>query len=64
MSGTNGDDVTHDVVVVGAGVAGSILAKRLTLAGLRVLVLEAGPGTPAAFDSYSRHVETFYAAAS
>jgi choline dehydrogenase-like flavoprotein len=55
--------VEHDVVVVGAGVAGALVTKRLTTAGLRVLVLEAGPATPGSFDSYTRlHVETFYAA--
>ena len=36
---TNG--LSHDVVIVGAGVAGSLLAKRLTSSGLRVLVIEA-----------------------
>src|SRR5262249_15878536 len=32
-----------DVAIVGAGVAGSVLAERLTAAGKSVLVLEAGP---------------------
>ncbi|MFE0459131.1 GMC family oxidoreductase [Kitasatospora sp. NPDC058965] len=46
----------YDVVVVGAGVAGSLVAKRLGERGLRVLVLEAGdrhPGHRAALDHYS-----------
>lgn len=34
----------HDVVIVGAGVAGALIAKRLGEAGLHVLVLEAGEG--------------------
>ncbi|MGH3829594.1 MAG: GMC family oxidoreductase [Pseudonocardiaceae bacterium] len=55
-------DVTHDVVVVGAGVTGSLIAQRLTTAGLRVLVLEAGPATASTFDGYTQHVRTFYAA--
>ncbi|MBV9314837.1 MAG: GMC family oxidoreductase [Pseudonocardia sp.] len=55
-------DMTHDVVVVGAGVAGSLIARRLTTEGLRVLVLEAGPATPSTFEGYLQHVQTFYAA--
>jgi choline dehydrogenase-like flavoprotein len=40
----NGDDtLTADVVVVGAGTAGSLLANRLARAGASVLVLESGP---------------------
>jgi choline dehydrogenase-like flavoprotein len=59
-----GDTVTHDVVVVGAGVNGALLAKRLTHAGLRVLLLEAGPTTAWTFDGYTRHLQHFYTAAS
>lgn len=32
-----------DVVIVGSGVAGSLVATRLAKAGLKVLILEAGP---------------------
>jgi choline dehydrogenase-like flavoprotein len=35
---------TYDVVVVGGGLAGSIIANQLSLDGQRVLILEAGPG--------------------
>jgi choline dehydrogenase-like flavoprotein len=35
-----------DVVVVGAGVAGAMVAERLSLAGARVLILEAGSRNP------------------
>lgn len=35
-----------DVVVVGSGVAGSLLAHQLALAGASVIVLEAGPRMP------------------
>ncbi len=54
----------HDVVIVGAGVAGALIAKRLTGAGLKVLVLEAGPGTTRTYDDYAQHLEHFYAATS
>jgi choline dehydrogenase-like flavoprotein len=56
-------DEHYDVVVVGAGVTGALMAKRLTRAKLRVLVLEAGPATAWSFDGYTRHLEHFYAAA-
>jgi choline dehydrogenase-like flavoprotein len=55
-------DESYDVVVVGAGVAGSLMAKQLTRAGLRVLVLEAGPATAWSFDGYTRSLERFLAA--
>ena len=57
-------DKSWDVVIVGAGVCGALLAKHLTLAGLRVLVLEAGPDTASPFDGYLDHLEHFYTAAS
>lgn len=56
-------DETYDVVVVGAGVNGALIAKHLTRARLRVLVLEAGPNTAQAFDGYTRHLDHFYSAA-
>ena len=34
---------TFDVAIVGAGVAGSLLAERLTATGKSVLILESGP---------------------
>lgn len=43
------DTKTHDVVIVGAGTAGCVLAERLTASGrLRVLLVEAGgnPSSP------------------
>lgn len=57
------DDTSYDAVIVGAGISGSLIAKRLTHAGLRVLVLEAGPATAWTFDGYSAHLEHFYEAA-
>jgi choline dehydrogenase-like flavoprotein len=49
-----------DVVVVGAGVAGSLIAKRLGEAGLQVLVLEAGEGLS---ETNAPYLERFYTAA-
>ena len=57
-------DEQYDVVVVGAGVAGALMAKYLTRAGFRVLVLEAGPATAKSFDGYTEHLEHFYTATS
>jgi choline dehydrogenase-like flavoprotein len=37
------NDVTADVIVVGAGVAGALAATGLARAGVRVAILEAGP---------------------
>ena len=57
------DQEQYDVVIVGGGTAGALIAKRLTQAKLRVLLLEAGPATPAEFDGYTKHLEHFYATA-
>jgi choline dehydrogenase-like flavoprotein len=55
-----------DVVIVGAGVAGSIIAKRLVQEKKRVLILEAGRGIhlegEAAYRDYRKFVEGFYSA--
>ncbi|HKM62532.1 MAG TPA: FAD-dependent oxidoreductase, partial [Acidisphaera sp.] len=48
----------YDAVIVGAGIAGAIIAKELSQAGQRVLVLEAGVG-----EHYHAYLERFYAAA-
>lgn len=48
-----------DVVIVGAGLAGSIIAYQLGLAGVKVLVLESGPEIPA---NRSQYLERFYTA--
>ena len=37
------EDETVDIVIVGAGAAGGVLAKDLSEAGLGVVVIDAGP---------------------
>jgi choline dehydrogenase-like flavoprotein len=54
------DEQQYDIVVVGAGVCGALIAKRLSNAKCRVLLLEAGPATPWTFDGYMKHLEHFY----
>ncbi len=55
-----------DVVIVGSGVAGSVLAKTLTQANKKVLILEAGLTAGVALDpeasfrTYKGYVDTFY----
>ena len=39
-------DPDFDIIIVGAGVAGPIIAKELSQTGARVLILEGGPETP------------------
>jgi choline dehydrogenase-like flavoprotein len=57
-------DVLYDVVIVGAGVAGSIVAARLSEAGKRVLILEAGPAEDLTLRGYESYLDRFYSAAS
>jgi choline dehydrogenase-like flavoprotein len=52
----------HDVVIVGAGVTGAIIARRLAERGHDVLVLEAGPSTGATWGDYQANVEQYHAA--
>ena len=47
----------YDVVIVGAGLAGSIMALQLGKAGKKVLVIESGASVPKSRETY---VETFY----
>lgn len=53
---------SYDVVIVGAGVSGSILAKVLGDQGWRVLVLEAGTADARGFPGYLGDVDTYLAA--
>jgi len=51
------DQPQYDVVIVGAGIAGSIIASELAQAGKRVLLLDAGQGVP---DNRSEYMDNFY----
>lgn len=63
------EEEIYDVVVVGSGIAGSVLCKTLTQAGKRVLLLEAGLQAGIALDregsykAYQAYLQTFYASA-
>lgn len=52
----------YDVVVVGGGICGAIIADRLSRAGRSVLVLEAGPARDLTVRSYEQYLEQFYSA--
>ncbi len=62
-------DHEYDVVLVGSGIAGAVIAKTLTQAGKRVLLLEAGLAAGMAlspepsYANYQRYLETFYSKA-
>jgi choline dehydrogenase-like flavoprotein len=53
----------YDVVIVGAGPAGAIVAAELGAAGRSVLVLEAGPAAGRTWAEYQANVERFHATA-
>ncbi len=52
----------YDAVIVGAGVAGAIVAKQLSEQGKTVLIIEAGTGKGLTLEGFQSHVETFYGA--
>lgn len=53
---------TYDVVIVGSGVSGAIIAHQLAQAGKRVLILEAGPAEDATLSGYENYLQRFYGA--
>lgn len=57
-------ETEYDVVIVGSGVAGSIVANELAQGGHRVLVIEAGPGNDITVADYAERLERFYSAVS
>jgi choline dehydrogenase-like flavoprotein len=50
-----------DVVVVGGGVSGAVVAKELSAQGRRVLILEAGTEDVLDLGKYHSYLESFYA---
>ena len=53
------EQTIYDVVIVGAGACGSVLASKLAAQGKRVLVLDAGDPVP---DDRSKYMDNFYLA--
>ncbi|HLO47401.1 MAG TPA: GMC family oxidoreductase [Kamptonema sp.] len=53
---------TYDVVIVGAGIAGAIVAKELSQQGKTVLILEAGQTKDFTLEGFQSYVDTFYSA--
>ncbi len=53
----------YDVLVVGSGVSGAVIARSLAERDLRVLVVEAGPGDELSSAEYGTHLTRFYGAA-
>jgi choline dehydrogenase-like flavoprotein len=54
----------YDIVIVGSGVAGSIIAKELGRGGFRILVIEAATGNEITLADYEATVRRFYEAVS
>jgi choline dehydrogenase-like flavoprotein len=54
---------TYDAVIVGSGIAGSIIAKELAAAGKHVLILEAGPGGDRTLKGYEDYLNRYFATA-
>ncbi|HEY9803423.1 MAG TPA: GMC family oxidoreductase [Leptolyngbyaceae cyanobacterium] len=55
-------NTSYDVVIIGAGIAGAIVAKELSQQGKTVLILEAGEGEDLTVAGFQNYVNTFYSA--
>ena len=64
VSGPAAAEFDADVIIVGAGVCGSVLAKELTAKepGLKVLMVEASPLTSTTPEGYASYVRQFHGA--
>jgi choline dehydrogenase-like flavoprotein len=55
-------ETVYDVVIVGGGICGAIMADRLSREGKSVLVLEAGPARDLTIKAYETYLNEFYSA--
>ncbi len=55
-------EILYDAVIIGSGVAGSIVAKELSEQGYRVLILEAGSDKDMTVAGFNKYVEHFHSA--
>jgi choline dehydrogenase-like flavoprotein len=53
----------YDVVIVGGGVAGAIIAKQLSQQGKHVLIVESGLGEDLTLDGYERYLNDYFGTA-
>lgn len=56
-------DAGYDAIIVGSGVSGAIIAKELSKAGKRVLIVEAGVGADREAATYEHYMLNFFGAA-
>lgn len=56
------DEARCDVVIVGAGIAGGILAKQLVAAGRSVMILEGGADGGEDWETYRAYLDQYYLA--
>ncbi len=52
----------YDVVIVGSGISGAIIANELSHAGFSVLIVEAGPAEDITVKGYEKYLQRFYEA--
>lgn len=58
------ENTDYDVVIVGSGICGAILARTLTGKGFKVLILEAAPAQDLSFRGFKEYLQHFYRAES